>query len=61
MFDIRPFTANTFFATSAAKTIESELQQLKEQIKSISRRVDALEGQNQAKAKRRKSMMSKRG
>ena len=61
MFDIRPFTANTFLATSAAKTIESELQQIKEQIKALSGRVDALEGQNQVKAERRKSRTRKRG
>ena len=61
LFHTPPFTANTFLATSAAKTIESELQQIKEQIKSISRRVDAIERQNPAKAKRRKSKTSKTG
>jgi hypothetical protein len=60
LFDIPLFTMNTFLA-SAAKTIESELQQIKEQIKSLTRRVDALEGQSAAKAKRRKSRTSKRG
>ena len=61
LFDIPSFTTSTFLAKSAAKTIESELQQIKEQIKSISRRVDALEEQNPAKAKRRKSSTSKMG
>jgi hypothetical protein len=55
LFEIPPFTANTFLAKSAAKTIESELQQVREQIKLLTRRVDALEGQSLAKAKRRKS------
>ena len=53
-------TANTFLATSAAKTIESELRQIKEQINSISRRVDALEGKNPAKAKSGKSRTDKK-
>jgi Tfp pilus assembly protein PilO len=61
LFHNSPFTANTFLATSAAKTIESELQQIKEQIKSISRRVDILEEQNPAKSKRLKSRTSKMG
>jgi hypothetical protein len=61
LFHNSQFTANTFLATSAAKTIESELQQLKEQIKALSGRVDTLEGTNPAKAKSRKSRMSKRG
>jgi hypothetical protein len=61
LFHIPPFTANTFLATSAAKTIESELQQIKAQIKLISRRVDTLEGRNPAKAKKRKSMVNKMG
>lgn len=60
MFDIPLFTANTFLA-SAAKTIESELQQLKQQIKSLTGRVDNLERQRAPKTKRRKSKTSKRG
>ena len=60
LFHNSPFTANTFLATSAAKTIESELRQIKEQINSISRRVDALEGKNPAKAKSGKSRTDKK-
>jgi hypothetical protein len=60
LFQIPPFPATTFLATSAAKTIESELQQIKDQMNSISRRVETLEGQSPAKAKKRKSKTSKK-
>jgi len=56
-----PFTANTFLATSAAKTIESELRQIKEQIKALIGRVDILEGKNPGSAKSGKSRTSKSG
>jgi hypothetical protein len=61
LFHNSPSTANTFLAASAAKIIESELRQLKEQINSISRRVDALDGKNPIKIKRRKYRTSKKG
>ena len=61
LFHNSPSMANTFLAASAAMTIESELRQIKEQINSISRRVDSLEGKRPAKSKTRKSRTTKKG